>query len=155
MKGSCPHTVTYLQDMYVHTYMHTYSLRTYRLCDTCMYVLYICVVRSRTPCRSCSEYIHTYIRRIISTYVRTYIRIHSVWCVYTIYARICTYVYMYVHLQCIATVVNSCSYFIVVSCRPAAQRVAKEMNLHDDLVYYFALHIVTEEEDGSFTGKPL
>ena len=38
---------------------------------------------------------------------------------------------------------------------PATQRVAKEMNLHDDLVYYFALHIVAEEEDGSFTGKTL
>lgn len=46
---------------------------------------------------------------------------------------------------------------LVVSClvKPATQRVAKEMNLHDDLVYYFALHIVVEEEDGSFTGKTL
>ena len=69
------------------------------------------------------------------------------------YIYICTYVHMYT--QCMATVVNSCSYFSVVSCEPAAQRVAKEMNLHDDLVYYFALHIVTEEEDGSFTGKTL
>ena len=46
---------------------------------------------------------------------------------------------------------------LMVCClvEPATQRVAKEMNLHDDLVYYFALHIVTEEEDGSFTGKTL
>ena len=45
----------------------------------------------------------------------------------------------------------------MVSClvKPATQRVAKEMNLHDDLVYYFALHIVVEEEDGSYTGKTL
>ena len=63
----------------------------------------------------------------------------------------------------LAIVVNSCRVFhtalalLMVSClvKPATQRVAKEMNLHDDLVYYFALHIVVEEEDGSYTGKTL
>lgn len=69
---------------------------------------------------------------------------------------------MYIHTLYPVKVVNSSKHAlcrsVLMMCdlvEPATQRVAKEMNLHDDLVYYFALHIVAEEEDGSFTGKTL